>query len=93
MILLLFAELILGFILYLIAKKLAKESIKIIGIRLLKQGFITLVLFNIFNISYSAGIHWKYANLNDEGFAWGSILLCVTFISVIGATFLMQLLD
>lgn len=27
---------------------------------MLKEGFITLVMFNIFNISFSAGVHWKY---------------------------------
>jgi hypothetical protein len=40
-----------------------KDNLKLFRVskRLLKQGFITIVLFNIFNISYSAGIHFKYA--------------------------------
>lgn len=31
---------------------------------MLKEGFITLVMFNILNISFSAGIHWKYVSGN-----------------------------
>ena len=36
------------------------SNCKKVGKRLLKEGIITLVLFNIFNISFSAGIYWKY---------------------------------
>jgi hypothetical protein len=49
----------------------------------LKQGFITLVMFNIFNISFSAGVHWKYANPADESYVWSSILLYGTAIAMI----------
>ena len=47
---------------FLIAKKIQNEKLRKVSLRLLKQGFITLVLFNIFNISFSAGVHFKYAN-------------------------------
>jgi hypothetical protein len=46
-------------------KIIQNDKLKKLALRLLKQGFITLVLFNIFNISFSAGVHWKYANPTD----------------------------
>jgi hypothetical protein len=60
-------------------------------LKLLKQGFITLVLFNIFNISFSAGVHFKYASPSDDGYILSSILLYGTIISMVAATFAMEL--
>jgi hypothetical protein len=65
MIFILYGELILSLALYLIAKKVQNVKFLKVSLRLLKQGFITLVLFNIFNIAFSAGIHWKYAAAGD----------------------------
>ena len=53
----------------------------------MKQGFITFVIFNIFNISFSAGVHWKYANPNDDGYILSSIILCGTIAAMIMAVF------
>jgi hypothetical protein len=53
----------------------------------MKQGFITLVIFNIFNISFSAGVHWKFANPNDDGYILSSIILCGTIAAMIMAVF------
>ena len=41
------------------------STCKSFGKRLLKEGIITFVLFSTFNLSFSAGIHWKY-NKNEE---------------------------
>ena len=60
---------------------------------MLKQGFITLVIFNIFNISYSAGVHWKYASAADDGYILSSIILYGTLIAAIVATFAMCITD
>lgn len=49
-------------LLYGIASKCKLLSVKKISIRLLKQGSITIILFNISNICFSAGIHWRYAS-------------------------------
>jgi uncharacterized protein (DUF486 family) len=65
MIFILYGELILSLALYLIAKKVQNVKFLKVSLRLLKQGFITLVLFNIFSIAFSAGIHWKYAAAGD----------------------------
>jgi len=57
----------------------------------MKQGFITLVIFNIFNISFSAGVHWKYANPNDDGYILSSIILYGTIVAMIMAVFALEL--
>jgi hypothetical protein len=58
----LFAELLLATVLFLGGKLADKRKLQNVGTMLLKQGFITLVLFTSFNISFSAGIHFKYGN-------------------------------
>ena len=60
MIILLFLELLIGFVLYKITNFNWSAKLSEISQRMLKEGFITLVMFNILNISFSAGIHWKY---------------------------------
>jgi hypothetical protein len=57
----------------------------------MKQGFITFVIFNIFNISFSAGVHWKYANPNDDGYIFSSIILYGTITAMIVAVFALEL--
>jgi hypothetical protein len=58
----LLGKLMISITLFLIAKKIQNGKLMKVSMRLLKQGFMTLVLFNIFNIAFSAGVHFKYAN-------------------------------
>jgi hypothetical protein len=58
----LLGELMISITMLLIAKKIQNGKLIKVSMRLLKQGFMTLVLFNIFNIAFSAGVHFKYAN-------------------------------
>ena len=53
------------------------------ALRLLKQGFITLVLFNIFNISFSAGVHLKYASPSDDGYILSTLILFGTIAAMV----------
>lgn len=46
--------------------------------RFLKQGFTTLLLFNTFNIAYSAGLHWRYASEGMDGYAFSSFVMYVS---------------
>ena len=46
----------------LVAKKIQNEKLIKVSMILLKQGFMALIIFNIFNIAFSAGVHFKYAN-------------------------------
>ena len=62
MLALLFVDLIVGFIVYQIAKKKENQKLMTVSMYILKLGFITLFLFNILNLSFSIGTHFKYAN-------------------------------
>jgi hypothetical protein len=53
-------------LLCIMGKLLAKPTLLKYAIRALKQGMLTLVLFNCFNFSFSAGVHWKYSNPTDD---------------------------
>lgn len=46
---------------YLISRLMIWPKIQTYSIQFLKQGLITLILFNSFNLSFSAGVHWRYA--------------------------------
>lgn len=86
MLILMFGLLLFSGFLYFISKFAESQKLKKVALRLLKQGFITLVLFNIFNISYSAGVHWKYASPEDENYILSSVILYGTLIAVVLAT-------
>lgn len=65
MLFLLFAQVIVCASVYVVAKLANSKKIISYSMYFLKQGVITLILFNCFNISFSAGVHWKYASSND----------------------------
>lgn len=77
----LIAELLLAGILSLISSLLVplNQKIKWVSQRLLKEVLVTLVLFNSFNIAYSTGIHFAYADRGDKYFIIGTIsaVLCL----------------
>ena len=52
--------------------------------RLLKQGFITLVLFNVFNIAFSAGVNWKFSDSSQTSYPFDivAIVVCVLAITI-----------
>lgn len=93
MMILLLGELIFGFVLYLIGQLVRRFGIKKIGLRLLKQGFVTLLIFNLFNIGFSAGVHWKYADRNAEGNTWSIIVMSIVFLATFTTIMMMQLTD
>lgn len=61
-----------------------------IGLNLLKQGFITILLFNAFNISFSAGVHIKYANKDDRNYGISTAAMVLAMVSMVVATILME---
>ena len=67
------------------------DTLKKIGIRLLKEGFLTLILFNCFNVAFSAGIHWKYAQPEDEFYVLSSFGLYFSLCIMLLVVFLLQL--
>jgi hypothetical protein len=65
MVLLMLAFLLIGLVLFLAAYCLRDPKIQNYSSLILRQVLVTLILFNCFNISFSAGIHWKYAKTTD----------------------------
>ena len=61
------------------------------SLQLLKQGFTTLVLFNIFNISFSAGVHWKYASPNDGNYILSTLILVGTLLAAVVSVLAIEL--
>ena len=59
-------------IVYSIGKHFAIDKVRSMGRMLLKQGFLTLLLFNAFNFSFSAGIDWNFSKKPSEQFEYGS---------------------
>jgi hypothetical protein len=76
---------------FITSKIIRNEKLKKLSLRLLKQGFITLVLFNVFNISFSAGIHWKYASPEDSNYLISCIILAGALLAMIASVFAMEL--
>ena len=75
-------------ILYLLSLPLFKSrKAHQITYNLLKQGATTLILFNAFNISFSAGVNWKYLSSNDPYYITNLIIsgciLAILFISIV----------
>ena len=83
MFVLMVGELIISFVLYVISKLALLEKLNSISSHMLKQGFLTILMFNIFNLSFSAGAHLKFAQYNETAYIEGvalivvSVLLCV----------------
>lgn len=63
MYLLMFAILITGTVLYMIAKHKPKacKNVMNIALRLVKQGFMCLLVFNCYNMAFSMGTQLKHA--------------------------------
>ena len=86
MYILLAVEFIVGIVLLIISKVFSIKKGRKIGKHLLKEGFLTLILFNIFNISFSAGLHWKYAESTSDSIS--STILLYAILAIILFTFL-----
>jgi hypothetical protein len=75
---------------YLIALTASLPKVKIYSLHLLKQGLITLTLFNSFNVAFSAGVHWKYANSSDYMYVVGTCLLLISLLVMVAAVGAME---
>ena len=89
MILALLIELIITGFFCLIAKLNLSYKIYDFSVNLMKQGFVTLIIFNSFNISFSAGVHWKYANKYDNLYVLSSVIMAITIAAIVFIIFAM----
>lgn len=53
------------------------EKLERVGRLFLQEIFITLFLFNSFNIAYSVGLHFKYATPDNSNYYWLSTIIAV----------------
>lgn len=58
-----------------------------------KQALITLILFNVFNISFSAGVHWKYAEPTDDHYTLSTVVLVGSLVAMLTAAAAMEFTD
>ena len=63
MLLLMLAEYFLS--LFVIALSCKCRNLRKLGYLLLKEVFLTIFIFNCFNITFSAGLHFKYATAEN----------------------------
>jgi hypothetical protein len=79
----------ISIIILLIAKKIQNEKLIKVSMILLKQGFMTLILFNIFNIAFSAGVHFKYANPADDSYGVSIFIIIAILLFIVVSVFAM----
>lgn len=84
-----FAELFISGVLCIIAKLIGNQKLYDVSIKLLKQGFVTMVMFNSFNFAFSAGTHIKYANKQDKMYIPSTIALAMTMLAMLLCTIAM----
>lgn len=51
---------------------------------------ITLIMFNIFNVSFSAGVQWKYNDQDPNGWA-NNLIIVLCLLGVLAALAYMEL--
>ena len=66
---------LLSLTLLLLAKLCQVRLLKKVGWYLLQEGLLSLVLFSTFDICFSAGIHWQYADSSSNSYVSSSLVL------------------
>lgn len=57
---------------------------------MLKQGYLTLIIFSSFNISYSAGMHYKYADKSDNIYVLSSVVMAMSLLAMLISIIMME---
>ena len=70
----------LALIVLLIAKISHVRLIKKIAVYLLYEIFLSIVLFTTYDIAFSAGIHWQYADPSSLQYVYSSLVLYSSFL-------------
>ena len=88
MYIILLVELLVSGVLLGVSKLANSPKVSRVGKYLLKQGFLTLVIFSALNIAVSAAIHWKYSSPSDSMYSFSSVCLylalTVLLVTVLG---------
>ena len=82
MLFIVFGVMIIAFVFYLTTYccKNCAPSLYGISRRLFKEVLLTLILFNCFNFSYCAGLHFSYADKSDSLYLYGTIAAILTIV-------------
>ena len=82
MLFIVFGVMIVAFVFYLTTYccKDCAPSLYGISRRLFKEVLLTLILFNCFNFSYCAGLHFSYADKSDSLYLYGTIAAILTIV-------------
>lgn len=67
------------------AKLASSKKAKRVGKSLLKQGSLTILVFSALLIGFGAGLHWKYANTEDDLYILSSVGLYTGLAFCVGA--------
>lgn len=79
-----FIVLLISLTLYIASIFVPLPKIREICVKFMKQGIITFIMFNCFNISFSAGLHWKIADqFHDKYYGFGSFLILISFLIIL----------
>lgn len=89
MILTMIGHLFMTFVLYLVARFTSNEKLRYFTLHFLKQGFVTLILFNSFNIAFSAGVHFKYSDPNSPHYMLSCGAMALALLGMVAAVFAM----
>jgi hypothetical protein len=79
MLFLIVTEIIVAFILFVIAHFVSSISKKLalLAKYLIKEGLLTLMMFNAFNISFGVALHFNYADKSSDGYFLSSVAAVV----------------
>jgi hypothetical protein len=90
MLVLLMANIIVGTVIHIVGKKINNTKLNNVADILLKHGTVTLVLFNLFNISFSAGVEWRYAYIQTPETSLSNVFICLCLIGLAVLVVLME---
>lgn len=93
MYLLMILVLVIAIVVWIVGRFCAWDKFKVVGIFLLKEVFLTLLIFNSFNIAFSAGLHWTYADPSSEFYVISSIALYAALLMIVIVTLCLELSD
>ena len=71
----------IGLVLYALSKLLLRFfSFSSVSRRLLKEGLLTLLVFNSFNFAFAAGVHFNHSDPNNDAYTLNTIVAYLSLI-------------
>ncbi len=80
-------QVVVSFVLYLGAILARRDTLKFISLKLLKQLFMTILLFNLFNISFSIGIFFDLSTETHSFYSEDCFLVFLSLLFILTTVF------